>query len=155
MFTFQIGGNIYDDGEKFQMNNVGTWNLKSNVLDRWQKPGDVTDLPLVSLGKSGIELARNTTEYLHDAGFLRLKNVNVGYTFKVIRIKKFNIRDIRLYAQATNLLTLFSEYYNKYSGEPEIMRDVDSAQKRNLSLNVTYLTPPQARTYTIGLSVNF
>lgn len=52
-------------------------------------------------------------------------------------------------------LTLFSEYYNKYSGEPEIMRDVDSAQKRNLSLNVTYLTPPQARTYTIGLSVNF
>ena len=74
---------------------------------------------------------------------------------KGIRIKKFNIRDIRLYAQATNLLTLFSEYYNKYSGEPEIMRDVDSAQKRNLSLNVTYLTPPQARTYTIGLSVNF
>ena len=155
MFTFQIGGNIYDDGEKFQMNNVGTWNLKSNVLDRWQKPGDVTDVPRVSLGKSGIELARNTTEYLHDAGFLRLKNVNVGYTFKGIRIKKFNIRDIRLYAQATNLLTLFSEYYNKYSGEPEIMRDVDSAQKRNLSLNVTYLTPPQARTYTIGLSVNF
>lgn len=51
--------------------------------------------------------------------------------------------------------SLFSEYYNKYSGEPEIMRDVDSAQKRNLSLNVTYLTPPQARTYTIGLSVNF
>lgn len=155
MFTFQIGGNIYDDGEKFQMNNVGTWNLKSNVLDRWQKPGDVTDVPRVSLGKSGIELARNTTEYLHDAGFLRLKNVNVGYTFKGIRIHKFHIRDIRLYAQATNLLTLFSEYYNKYSGEPEIMRDVDSAQKRNLSLNVTYLTPPQARTYTIGLNVNF
>ncbi len=135
------------------MNNVGTWNLKNNVLDRWQKPGDVTDVPRVSLGKSGIELARNTTEYLHDCG-LMFKNVNVGYTFKGIRIKKFNIRDIRLYAQATNLLTLFSEYY-KYSGEPEIMRDVDSAQKRNLSLNVTYLTPPQARTYTIGLSVNF
>lgn len=155
MFTFQIGGNIYDDGEKFQMNNVGTWNLKANVLDRWQKPGDVTSVPRVSLGKSGIELGRNTTEYLHDAGFLRLKNVNVGYTFRGIKISKLHIRDIRLFAQVTNLLTLFNTYYNKYSGEPEIMRDVSSAQARNLSLNVTYLTPPQARTYTIGLNVNF
>ena len=155
MLTFQIGGNIYDDAEKFQMNNIGSWNLKSNVLDRWQQPGDVTDIPRVSLGNSGIELSRNTTEYLHDASYLRLKSVNLGYTFKSIRLNKFNISSTRLYAQATNLLTLFSEYYNKYGGEPEIMRDVDSAQKRNLSLNVTYLTPPQARTYTIGLNVNF
>lgn len=155
MFTFQIGGNIYDDAEKFQMNNVGTWNLKKNVLDRWQQPGDVTEIPRVSLGNGGIELGRNTTEYLHDASFLRLKNVNLGYTFRGEKLRKAFIRDIRIYAQATNLLTLFSEYYNKYSGEPEIMRDVDSAQKRNMSLNVTYLTPPQARTYTLGLIVNF
>ena len=100
-------------------------------------------------------MSRNTTEYLHDAGFLRLKNVNLGYTFRGEKLQKWHIRDIRVFAQATNLLTLFSEYYNKYHGEPEIMRDVDSAQKRNLSLNVTYLTAPQARTYTVGLSVNF
>lgn len=155
MFTFQIGGNIYDDGEKFQMNNMGTWNLKEKVLDRWQKPGDITDIPRITLGRSGINQARNTTEYLHDAGFLRLKNLNVGYTFTGAHLKRFYIRDVRIYAQTTNLLTLFNEYYSKYSGEPEIMRDVTSAQARNLSLNVTYLTPPQARTYTIGLTVNF
>jgi TonB-linked SusC/RagA family outer membrane protein len=155
MFTFQIGGNIYDDGEKFQMNNMGTWNLKERVLDRWQKPGDITDIPRITLGRSGINQARNTTEYLHDAGFLRLKNLNVGYTFTGTPLKRLYIRDVRIYAQATNLLTLFNEYYTKYSGEPEIMRDVTSAQARNLSLNVTYLTPPQACTYTIGLTVNF
>lgn len=155
MFTFQIGGNIYDDGEKFQMNNMGTWNLKEKVLDRWQKPGDVTSVPRMTLGKSGINQARNTTEYLHDAGFLRLKNVNIGYTFAGGFLKRLYVRDIRLYAQATNLLTLFNEYFSEYSGEPEIMRDVSSAQARNLSLNVTYLTPPQARTYTIGLNINF
>ena len=155
MFTFQIGGNIYDDGEKFQMNNMGTWNLKKKVLDRWQKPGDITDVPRMTLGQSGINQARNTTEYLHDAGFLRLKNVSLGYTFNSGFLRRMYIRDIRLYAQATNLLTLFNKYYSDYSGEPEIMRDVSSAQARNLSLNVTYLTPPQARTYTIGLSINF
>jgi TonB-linked SusC/RagA family outer membrane protein len=155
MFTFQIGGSIYDDGEKFQMNNMGTWNLKEKVLDRWQKPGDVTSVPRMTLGKSGINQARNTTEYLHDAGFLRLKNVNLGYTFTGGFLKRLYVRDIRLYAQATNLLTLFNEYFSEYSGEPEIMRDVSSAQARNLSLNVTYLTPPQARTYTIGLNINF
>lgn len=155
LFTFQIGGNIYDDGEKFQMNNMGTWNLKETVLDRWQKPGDITDVPRITLGRSGINQARNTTEYLHDAGFLRLKNVNLGYTFTGSFLKKLYIRDARIYAQATNLLTLFNDYYSKYSGEPEIMRDVSSAQARNLSLNVTYLTAPQARIYTIGLNVNF
>ncbi len=155
MFTFQIGGSIYDDGEKFQMNNMGTWNLKKKVLDRWQKPGDVTDVPRITLGKGGINQARNTTEYLHDAGFLRLKTVDLGYTFKGDFLKKLHIRDARIYAQATNLLTLFNDYFSNYSGEPEIMRNVDSAQARNLSLNVTYLTPPQARTFTIGLNVNF
>lgn len=155
MFTFQIGGSIYDDGEKFQMNNMGTWNLKKKVLDRWQKPGDITSVPRITLGKSGINQARNTTEYLHDAGFLRLKTLDLGYTFKGGFLKKLHIRDARIYAQATNLLTLFNEYFSDYSGEPEIMRNVDSAQARNLSLNVTYLTPPQARTYTIGINVNF
>jgi len=155
LFTFQIGGSIYDDGEKFQMNNMGTWNLKNKVLDRWQKPGDITDVPRITLGKSGINQARNTTEYLHDAGFLRLKNINVGYTFSGDFLRKFHIRDARIFAQATNLLTLLNEYYNKYDGEPEIMRDVETAQARNLSLNVTYLSPPQARTYTIGLNINF
>ncbi|HWK98395.1 MAG TPA: TonB-dependent receptor [Parapedobacter sp.] len=155
MFTFQIGGSIYDDGEKFQMNNMGTWNLKSKVLDRWQKPGDMTDVPRMTLGNSGINQARNTTEYLHDAGFLRLKNINLGYSLKGEFMNRLRIQDIRIYGQATNLLTLFNEYFSKYSGEPEIMRDVTSAQARNLSLNVTYLTPPQARTYTIGLNVNF
>ena len=155
MFTFQVGGNIYDDGEKFQMNNMGTWNLKSRVLDRWQNPGDITSVPRMTLGNSGINQARNTTEYLHDAGFLRLKNVSLGYTFKGGFINRLRIQNVRIYGQATNLLTLFNEYFNKYSGEPEIMRDVTSAQARNLSLNVTYLTPPQARTYTVGLNVNF
>lgn len=155
LFTFQIGGSIYDDGEKFQMNNMGTWNLKTKALDRWQKPGDVTDVPRLTLGKGGINQSRNTTEYLHDAGFLRLKNINIGYTFSGKFLKKLSIKDARISAQATNLLTLFNEYFNKYDGEPEIMRDVETAQARNLSLNVTYLSPPQARTYTIGLNVNF
>jgi TonB-linked SusC/RagA family outer membrane protein len=155
LFTFQMGGNIYDDGEKFQMNNMGTWNLKQTVLNRWQKPGDVTEVPRITLGRSGINQARNTTEYLHDAGFLRLKHVAAGYTFAGGFLQKYHIRDARIYVQATNLLTLFNKYYSQYDGEPEIMRDVTSAQARNLSLNVTYLTPPQARTYTVGLNINF
>lgn len=155
MFTFQIGGNIFDDGEKFQMNNMGTWNLKVRAMDRWQKPGDITDVPRLTLGNSGINQARNTTEYLHNAGFLRLKSVNLGYTFNTNFLQKLHIQNARIYAQATNLLTFFNDYFSKYNGEPEIMRDVGSAQARNLSLNVTYLSPPQARTYTIGLNVNF
>jgi TonB-linked SusC/RagA family outer membrane protein len=46
--TYQVGGNIYDDAEKFQLNNIGEWNVKKEVLNRWQKPGDVTSIPRVT-----------------------------------------------------------------------------------------------------------
>jgi hypothetical protein len=46
--------------------------------------------------------------------------------------------------------------WTKYSGlDPEIARDFDSPTDRNMSPNITYLTPPQEQTYTFQLSVNF
>jgi hypothetical protein len=39
--------------------------------------------------------------------------------------------------------------------DPEIMRDQDGRQGRNVSPNVSYLTAPQERSYTLGLNVTF
>ncbi|GHU75715.1 SusC/RagA family TonB-linked outer membrane protein [Bacteroidia bacterium] len=145
LFSFQLGGSVYDDGEKFQMNNLGSWRPIAKALDRWQKPGDITDVPRATLGGTGIEASRNTSEYLHDASFLRLKNLSIGYNLPVWQKVK-----IRIYAQASNILTL-----KAYDGEPEIIRDMESSRDRNVSANVTYLSPPQARTFAFGLNLNF
>jgi len=145
MFAFQLGGSVYDDGEKFQMNNLGSWRPLKKALDRWQQPGDITDVPRATLGGTGIEASRNTSEYLHDASFMRMKNLSAGYNFQL-----WNKLKVRVYAQAANLLTL-----KNYDGEPEIIRDMESSRDRNLSANVTYLSPPQAKTFAIGVNINF
>jgi TonB-linked SusC/RagA family outer membrane protein len=148
--TFQIGGNIFDDSEKFQMNSVGAWNPKRKILDRWQKPGDVTDVPRVTLGFSGLTQVRNTTEFLHDASYFRLKVVNFGYRLPQNLVRKLHLTNARIALSASNLFII-----TDYDGDPEILRDLGSSQQRNISPNVTYLTAPQSRNYTISINLNF
>ncbi len=150
LFSFQIGGNIYDDAEKFHMNNLGSWNLLGRVKERWTQPGDVTDVPRVSLGNSGIDRGRNTTEYLHDASFLRLRTLSVGYNLPSEMCTRYGLTSARISLIGSNLLT-----FSNYHGDPEIFRDMENRQERNLAPNVTYLTPFQARTYSVSLNVQF
>jgi hypothetical protein len=52
---------------------------------------------------------------------------------------------------ATNLLTI-----TNFPGlDPEVVRDFENAQDRNMSPNVTYLTPPQERAITLSISTTF
>ncbi|MCX6270303.1 MAG: TonB-dependent receptor [Bacteroidetes bacterium] len=147
MFNFQIGGSIYDDSEKYQLNAIGNWNLRKDVLDRWQQPGDVTDIPRMTLDADVPN--RNTDRYLHDASYLRLKSLSIGYNLPSTLIP--GITKIRIALVGTNLLT-----WSEYPGmDPEIFRDMENQQQRNLSANVTYLTPPQARTYSLSVNVQF
>jgi hypothetical protein len=90
---------------------------------------------------------RNTSRYLHDASYLRLKNLSIGYTLPNGTFK--GVKKVRLALNATNLLT-----WTKYPGmDPEIFRDMENKQERNLSANVTYITPPQARTFSLSVNV--
>ena len=82
---------------------------------------------------------------VEDASFVRLKSINVGYNLPTKNIKF--IRSVRVFASATNLLTL-----TKYSGfDPE----VNSFAQSNLFRNIDILTVPLYKTYTIGLNLGF
>jgi len=150
MFNFSVGNNIYDDSEKFQFNDLG-WNLSKRALDRWQKPGDQTDVARLTLGQSDIERIRNTDEYLHDGSYLRLKSFIITYNFKKEWINKIKMVNASISFIATNLLT-----FTSYPGlDPEIFRDMENVLQKNTSPSVTYLTPPQARSFSIALRFTF
>ena len=148
--TYQVGGNIFDDAEKFQMNSIGGWNPKRKVLERWQKPGDQTSVPRLTLGLSGLTQVRNTTEFLHDASYFRMKVVSFGYRLPQSFIRKVRLSNARVAFSASNLFTI-----SKYDGDPEVLRDLSSSQQRNVSPNITYLTAPQSRNYTMSINLNF
>jgi len=158
LFSFVIGGNIYENSGKYQFLGVSKkfWNFRKDFLDRWTKPGDLTQYPkLVSdatlyPGVSS-EDQFNSTMFLRDADYLRLREVSIGYNIPISKKSKLGIKGVRVSLSGTNLLT-----FTKYpGGDPEITRDFENAQDRNLSPNITYLTAPSQRTFIFGLNVNF
>lgn len=77
--------------------------------------------------------------YIENGAYLRLKNLQIGYTLPKNIVNKVNISNCRLYVSMNNLFTV-----TNYTGyDPEILGGVD------------YGNYPQSRTFTIGANVNF
>ncbi len=155
LIAFTYGGNIYDDAAKRQLGVFKDWNMRQDLLDRWRQPGDDAKYPRLTTSPStyglGNEWNYNNTLFLYDASFIRMRNITLGYTFSPTFVKRLHLTQLRVYATATNVFTL-----SKYPGwDPEIVRDHNGSQGRNISPNVTYLTAPQERSYSIGLNLNF
>ena len=76
--------------------------------------------------------------YVEDGSYLRLKNIQLGYTFKT-NLSRGTTQNFRVYVAATNLVTI-----TKYSGlDPEIPgQGIDRGQY------------PQPRTFLLGVNVN-
>ena len=156
LFTFAIGGNLYDGSAKRQLGIVTDWNIRTDIANRWRNPGDVADFPRLTMNTgtyTGLtsEWQYNSTMFLYDASFVRLREVTLSYNIPAGVTKKLRLQNLKLFATGMNLLT-FSKYPG---GDPEIARDFENPQDRNLSPNVTYLTTPQQKTYTFGLSTSF
>ena len=81
----------------------------------------------------------NSTRFLENGAYLRLKNAQIGYTLPKKITEKFYCSRLRFYVTASNLFTI-----TKYSGyDPEVGGGVD------------YGNYPQSRTFTFGLNANF
>lgn len=111
-----------------------TYNQSRRLLDRWQQPGDVTDIP-----RHGV-YTEFDSRLIEDASFLRLKNIMLSYSLPTDWLENQNVvRGVRIYMQAQNLLT-----FTHFSGlDPEGTSNIYAAQY------------PMARQYTFGLDVTF
>ncbi|MEK9529613.1 MAG: hypothetical protein VW491_11900, partial [Gammaproteobacteria bacterium] len=61
------------------------------------------------------------------------------------------VKGMSINVTGTNLITL-TEFIGL---DPEIARDFENATDRNMSPNITYLTPPQEKTFNVGVNINF
>ena len=131
-------------GDRWMLNNdryfdesngrFATYNQSRRLLERWQNPGDVTDIP-----RHGV-YTEFDSRLLEDASFLRLKNVMLGYSLPSEWLERNDIfRSVRVYVQAQNLLT-----FTHFSGlDPEGTTNIYAAQY------------PMARQFTFGLDITF
>ena len=94
MTTYSLGGKIIDGLYNGAMNvTYAGNNWHRHALRRWQKPGDITDVPMVE-----IAAARTTTDAdLVSASYLALKNITLGYTVPSGILSKISIESVRFF----------------------------------------------------------
>ncbi len=87
--------------------------------------------------------------YVEDGSYLRLKNLQLSYTFPKKLIENRKLEQVQLYFSATNVFTI-----SHYGGlDPEVGK-TDGTEGNNLSIGIDEGTYPQSRTYMFGLILN-
>ncbi len=160
-FYFQQGNKIMNMNDFFMVHGGTQANIGflPRQLDRWQKPGDVTDIPRLTTtsfnptannsaaNNYGGSVANLSSRYLQDGSFIRLRTVSLSYTLPASVVKNIGLSSARVYLQGTNLLT-----FTKYGGlDPEV-----SSQSANQNTaGYDWATVPQPKTIQVGLNLTF
>lgn len=139
MWQGTIGNDIYDATRR---TDISATNLPSWMLGRWTGEGTSNRIPRFVRGDN--VNWQSSDLYVYDGSYLRLKNIQLGYTLPKHLTQKVFISSLRVYVAAENLLT-----FTKYHGfDPEI-------SSGGTSLGIDYGVYPQARTWTIGANLSF
>ena len=135
--TYSIGGKVYDSLYTGSMNNMYfNNNFNAHALRRWQKPGDITDVPRIEVGGS----YATTDRFLIDASYFAIKNITLGYTLPKSWLKAAKLGNVRVFASADNV-ALFTH-----------LKGMDP--QYNFSGSTDYAYAPN-KTYSLGIEVNF
>lgn len=148
LFNYEVGGDILSLN-RFFMEHGGTRNgaitYLPKQLERWQQPGDVTDVP--RLTRFGNNYSLPSGRLISDGSFLRLRSASVGYSIPATVLDRLKIQKARVYVQGTNLWTLTS-----YDGlDPE----VNVAENNQNVRGIDHATVPQPRSIQVGLNLTF
>ncbi|WP_162343975.1 SusC/RagA family TonB-linked outer membrane protein [Cyclobacterium salsum] len=153
-FLFQgvFGNDIYEGGGGFYAAN-GDWFDNSTAIqfDRWQNPGDITNIPQARLGECNG--CNASSRYISDGSYVRLKTLSLGYNLPSNLIEKMNINSARIFLMAQNLLT-FTDYMG---WDPEVNADYlgSTTSDSNVFQGNDFYSAPQAKTFSLGLNVGF
>ncbi|MCZ4409177.1 SusC/RagA family TonB-linked outer membrane protein [Cryomorphaceae bacterium 1068] len=155
VMVFSIGSDIYDSSSKRQNGVVTNWNMRTEVFDRWRQEGDEAEFARLSqrVENYGLDNAfnNNTTQWLKDGDYLRVRRLSVTYNVPAFNVGTANFKGASITASASNFLT-----FTNFDGlDPEIARDFENAADMNLSPNITYLTPPQEMSFNLALNLRF
>jgi len=125
-------------------------NRSTRVLDAWTPTNTDTRIPALSNSLKGRELNSNSY-FVEDGSFIRLKNLQLGYSLPSATTDKMGMERFRIYLQGTNLFTI-----TDYSGvDPEVQPRVIGGQSENLNMGIDNRVYPVSQIFTIGLNIKF
>ena len=139
MWQGTIGNDVFDATRR---TDITSSNMPSWILNRWTGEGTSNKYPRYVQGDN--VNWQSSDLYIYDGSYLRLKNMQLGYTLPGNLTRKYFVSSLRLFVAAENLLTI-----TKYHGfDPEI-------SSGGTSLGVDRGVYPQARVFTVGVNLAF
>lgn len=135
------GNDIYNIARSLQESkDEGT---SANLLNAWTSSNENTNIP----GHDALGDFRNSSRWVEDGSYVRIKNITLGYSFSDRLTKTIGISSARIYATGSNLIT-----FTDYTGyDPESNNSGGS----DTFAGVDLASFPSQKKYTIGLDIKF
>jgi TonB-dependent starch-binding outer membrane protein SusC len=169
LFSFQGGNYIYDDAERGnryigQGGNV----LRSDMVgNTWTPENRDASFPVLMWNHrmiisradgttyterfDGGGTARGLSRYLYRGDFIRLRNLQLGYTIPANLTSRAHLQGVRVFIAGNNIWTI-----TRYPGwDPEVTLIDNNPQARNLRQGFTGNMLPQTKSYSAGVSLTF
>lgn len=140
-FYFQgvYGNDIFNANRLYTENMSVTTNQSAAVMTRWTGPGTSNEMPRAVFGDPNNN-NRQSTRYIEDGSYLRLKNINLAYRLPLNNEANKIFDSVTIYASCQNVFTI-----TDYSGfDPEV-------GPTGIDMNVY----PVSRTFTLGTTIRF
>ena len=134
-----LGNEIVRNYERNQPNT----NKTLTYLNRWTGPGSTNEFPRVTIGANSNNLLSDF--YVEDGSYLRLQNVQLGYTVSPDVLSGSGIEKLRMYASVNNLFTLTE--YNGY--------DPSASSGAPIGGGIDQGFYPVPRIYMLGINLKF
>lgn len=141
LFTYQVGGKTYDSNYALLMHPGSDYGraMSTDILNRWQQPGDITDVPRLDANQAAAFNAASS-RWLVDSDYLALRNVNLSYQLPRTFTTQYGVSRATVYANAENLF------------QRTARTGLEAAQQFNGTTQNRY-TP--SRVFTLGVNLTF
>ncbi|AJW64364.1 TonB-dependent Receptor Plug Domain protein [Elizabethkingia miricola] len=145
-FFYAAGNKIYDQYAQFSMQTIGSSGIGStivreDIMNRWQKPGDVTDVPMLNYNKSD-NFQSVSSRHLYKGDYIRLKDITFGYNLSKDAVKAIGLDAVTLTVRGTNLWTYTFDRSLKF--DPEVSVNGYSS-----------VTTPPVKSIMFGVNLQF
>lgn len=146
-FQGSEGNKIFNASDYDLMGDLST-NFNVDYLGRWTGEGTSNTIPRASFA-SQANNSRTSSRFVQDGSYLRLKNIQLGYSLPRSILNRVALDQVRFYVSAQNLLT-----FTKYNGlDPEV--GIDASQNNPLDIGIDRGRYPSVRIISLGLNMNF
>lgn len=160
-FYYNYGNYVFDQWALYLMDEINpTYGKYSLDLQRWQKPGDITNVPKLYYGSTNVgavngqwiqnaSSASTSTRFLEKADYIRLRNVSVGYHLEKSIVTKLHLTSAYFYVRGTNLWT--KTYDKNLTIDPE----QGGSSSTNSNIGINNLNLFYSKIITVGLNLGF